>query len=318
MQKSVSGFYKKPINKVGVRNMKVPFVLQRRDKALPPFHTVAKVSSYCNLISGVKGINMSRSARTINDVLSKTPTLAGLNEFVDELLTAHESDDVYIKAEFDYVTEEKSPVTELMSMEPIVVVMESTLRDGQKHSYLTVRDTEMSLCPCSKEMSLLKNNLSSSELEELAGASLSDSLLFKLNNAGFGAHNQKSKITITVEMAEITTEGAEPCVWIEDLVTIAQLGSSCRTWATLKRPDEKYVTEVSYMGGYYDETLQFNKVEGAGPKFVEDIARDIAKQLDAMLDTSIKDYCITILNEESIHSQDIEAVAVLTAGRDLR
>ena len=92
---------------------------------------------------------------------------------------------------------------------------------------------------------------------------------------------------------------------------------SCPTKTVLKRPDEKYETEVSYMGGFFDTTYnppKFVHVEGSGPKFVEDIARDVADQLQEQLDVSISDYVIVVNNDESIHSGDILATAVLQQG----
>ena len=80
---------------------------------------------------------------------------------------------------------------------------------------------------------------------------------------------------------------------------------------------------MGYLGGYYAEDAStgctiFNEVDGTGPKFVEDIARDAAKQLDPLLDRVIDDYVVICRNAESIHSRDLEAVAVLTAGRQFQ
>ena len=140
-------------------------------------------------------------------------------------------------------------------------------------------------------MSLLKNNVSSHEWENILYSIRNchdgDKLKMKLERAGFGAHNQKSKIKVTVETNSSV-------VWIEDIVDIIKRGASSPTWTTLKRVDEKFVTEVSYMGGYYDDEGEFNEVEGTGAKFVEDISRDVAHQLNKILDNKIEDYIIVV------------------------
>lgn len=314
VQQSTGGFYKRPISKVGVRNMMIPLVLDRKDSD-EKFHTIAKVSSYCNLTEDVKGINMSRISRTINDVLVKNPSFSGLEDFVEELRDAHQADDVYIKAEFPYIYKTLTPITNIDSMEPFDVVMESVLINGEVHNYLTITTVEMSLCPCSKEMSLLLNNLTEEETLQLSvSIPYNSSLYEKIRNAGFGAHNQKSYIKITVEVKD----DQQQRIWLEDLLEIAKSSASCRTWSTLKRPDEKYVTEVSYMSGYYDENKQFVAVENGGAKFVEDIARHAAYQLDGLLDQTINDYVVVIDNAESIHSGEIMATAVMRVGRNLR
>lgn len=170
----------------------------------------------------------------------------------------------------------------------------------------------MSLCPCSKEMSLLKNNLTNEEYNQLHQANISENLYHKILEAGFGAHNQKSEIEITVDV------NLNNKIWIEDLVEISKKASSCSTYSVLKRGDEKYVTEASYMGKFIDSKGNFVQTEqNDGPKFVEDITRDCAYYLDKHLDKQINDYIIIVNNEESIHSQDIYATAVKTAGRQL-
>jgi len=85
----------------------------------------------------------------------------------------------------------------------------------------------MSLCPCSKEIS------------------------------EYGAHNQRSHVTMSVELDPQTK------MTVEDLVAAAESQASSELWGLLKRPDEKWVTERAY----------------DNPKFVEDLVRDVAGQL---------------------------------------
>ena len=83
-----------------------------------------------------------------------------------------------------------------------------------------------SLCPCSKEIS------------------------------DYGAHNQRSHVTIRVEaLAELS--------WLE-LVRFAEDSASAEIWSSLKRADEKWITERAY----------------ENPKFVEDMVRDVALRLE--------------------------------------
>lgn len=315
VQQTKTGFKKLPIEKVGIRNIKVPFNIITKNNNVS-FNTIATISSYCNLVENIKGINMSRISRTINNVLKEKNTgLKNLNNFVYALQKAHETNDIYIKAEFDYIYKTLTPLTNIESYEPIQVEFESILRGGKLNNYITIKTTEMSLCPCSKEMSLLINNLSNEEKQWLKQQNIPETFKFKLQNAGFGAHNQKSIVKITVEVP-VDPEKEIP-IWIEDIVDIIRNSVSSPTWSTLKRPDEKWVTETSYMGGYFDEQLNFIKTTG-GPMFVEDIARNIANELNQILDKDILDYVIIVNNQESIHSDDIMATAVLSAGRNLK
>ncbi len=96
----------------------------------------------------------------------------------------------------------------------------------------------------------------------------------------YGAHNQRSIITLTATLVD----AHEQPVWISDLVAIAEREASSQVYGVLKRPDEKYVTEAAY----------------DNPKFVEDMARDLAHALDG--DTRIARYVIDVENVESIHN----------------
>ena len=104
--------------------------------------------------------------------------------------------------------------------------------EGLQDKLIGVRANVASLCPCSKEIS------------------------------DYGAHNQRSEITMDVRPYE------DEFIWFEDLIDIGEYHASCQLYPILKRTDEKYVTERAYNN----------------PKFVEDIVRDVATDLLAMMD----------------------------------
>ncbi len=97
-----------------------------------------------------------------------------------------------------------------------------------------------------------------------------------------GAHNQRSHVTV-----QVRTRGF---VWIEDIIDLVEKQASCELYGLLKRPDEKYVTEHAY----------------DNPKFVEDIVRDIAVQLNR--DERFSAYVVESENFESIHNHSAYAM----------
>ena len=103
-------------------------------------------------------------------------------------------------------------------------------------STLKVQVPVTSLCPCSKKIS------------------------------DYGAHNQRSHVTIAARVHAF--------VWIEELIDLVEKQASSELYGLLKRPDEKYVTELAY----------------DNPKFVEDMVRDIAATLNA--DPRIEAYVV--------------------------
>ena len=78
-------------------------------------------------------------------------------------------------------------------------------------------------------------------------------------------------------------------IWIEDIVEIVEKSASAPIFTLLKRPDEKYVTELAY----------------DNPKFVEDVARDVALELKKY--DKIKWYRVEVESFESIHAHNAYA-----------
>jgi GTP cyclohydrolase I len=98
----------------------------------------------------------------------------------------------------------------------------------------------------------------------------------------YGAHNQRSHVTITARINDF--------IWVEDLIRIVEEQASSELFGLLKRPDEKYVTEHAY----------------DNPKFVEDMVRDVAAQLN--LEDRIDAYVVESENFESIHNHSAYAL----------
>jgi GTP cyclohydrolase I len=101
-----------------------------------------------------------------------------------------------------------------------------------------------------------------------------------------GAHNQRGKVCLRTRFKKF--------IWIEDMVELVERAASCDIYSVLKRSDEKFITEKGY----------------ANPKFVEDIVRDIALELQA--DSNITWFDVGVENYESIHNHN--AYAFITSG----
>jgi len=97
-----------------------------------------------------------------------------------------------------------------------------------------------------------------------------------------GAHNQRSHVTVNVQ--------TEDFIWVEEIIDLVEEQASCELYGLLKRPDEKIVTERAY----------------DNPKFVEDMVRDIAHQLN--IDGRILAYTVESENFESIHNHSAYAL----------
>ncbi|MFW6082263.1 MAG: GTP cyclohydrolase FolE2 [Desulfosalsimonas sp.] len=103
-----------------------------------------------------------------------------------------------------------------------------------------------------------------------------------------GAHNQRGKVYLSTRFNKF--------IWIEDMIELVENTASCDVYSVLKRSDEKYVTEKGF----------------SNPKFVEDIVRDIALELEA--DENITWFAVGVENYESIHNHN--AYAFITSGKE--
>lgn len=93
-----------------------------------------------------------------------------------------------------------------------------------------------------------------------------------------GAHSQRADVRFAVRMKGFC--------WIEDCVDMAEKAGSSPVYPVLKREDEKYVTEAAF----------------AKPMFVEDVVREVARQLDEH--PMIKSYAVEVESHESIHGHN--------------
>jgi GTP cyclohydrolase I len=105
-----------------------------------------------------------------------------------------------------------------------------------------------------------------------------------------GAHNQRSHVTV-----QARTKGF---IWIEEIIDLVEEQASCQLYGLLKRPDEKFVTEHAY----------------DNPKFVEDMVRDIAVQLNQ--EDRISAYTVESENFESIHNHSAYALIERDKAKD--
>ena len=236
-----------PIDKVGVKDISYPVVVMDKQKKFQ--HTVARINMYVDLPHQFKGTHMSRFVEILNTyreeiALDKLETILGEMKKKLGASTAH------LEMEFPYFIEKRAPVSKARGLMEYTCTFNASL-DDRFDFVLGIRIPVTSLCPCSKELS------------------------------AYGAHNQRSIITIRVRYHEF--------VWIEDLVKVVEECGSSPVYSLLKRVDEKYVTEKAY----------------ENPKFVEDIVREITERFLGM--ANISWFSVEAENFESIHKHSAYA-----------
>lgn len=236
------------IDKVGVKAIRHP--VRILDKTGHVQHTIATFGMYVHLPHHFKGTHMSRFVEILN-AQEREISVSSFEHMLDLMVRRLEAPSGYIEMSFPYFINKTAPVSGVESLLDYDVTIIGEIRAGAYAQTLKVLVPCTSLCPCSKHISR------------------------------YGAHNQRSHITITAK-------SAQP-IWIEDLVNIAEENASSQLYGLLKRPDEKYVTEAAY----------------DNPKFVEDLVRDVAAALNK--DPRIAAYVVESENFESIHNHSAYA-----------
>jgi GTP cyclohydrolase I len=235
------------IQRVGVKSVRYPLQLRIGASVSP---TVAMWDLDVALPAEQKGTHMSRFVAWL-DALDKPLDLPTLRSELSVMLDKLHASEGRIDAQFPFFIRKRAPVTGVQSLLEYQGRWIAEARAGVHTIWAEVTVPVKSLCPCSKEIS------------------------------DYGAHNQRSHVTIRVELLE-------DIGWTE-LVRFAEDAASSEIWPMLKRADEKWVTERAY----------------ENPKFVEDMVRDVALRLN--VDTRVGRYSVDVENFESIHAHSAYA-----------
>jgi GTP cyclohydrolase I len=240
-----------PIAKVGVKDITYPIVVMDKNRSLQ--HTVARVNMYVDLPHHFKGTHMSRFVEILNRHREQI-ALDKLETILDEMKAKLGSDSAHLEIQFPYFIDKQAPVSKAKSLMEYTCEFSASMTDTLDF-VLGIKVPLTSLCPCSKELSR------------------------------FGAHNQRSIMTVRVRYREF--------IWIEDLVELIEQCGSSPLYSLLKREDEKFVTEQAY----------------ENPRFVEDMVREAYSRLAAI--DNITWFSVETENFESIHNHSAYAAVEL-------
>ena len=238
------------INKVGIKSLRHP--IQVHDRSGRVQHAVATFNMSVLLPENLKGTHMSRFVEMINN--NDQPfAISRFDQILKDMLTKLDAESGKLEMSFTYFVKKSAPVSGVESlMDYEVTLIGKVDNNGESKVTLKVLIPVTSLCPCSKKIS------------------------------NYGAHNQRSHVTVNAELIDE--------MHIEEIIDLVETQASSQLYALLKRPDEKYVTELAY----------------DNPKFVEDMVRDIAGKLNKEM--RIGSYVLECENFESIHNHSAYAV----------
>ncbi len=227
----------------------IRYPIQIRQKSGSRQETVATINLQANMPQKHRE-NCVSSFISILNTFQDDISIDILPSLISEVKKELQAESARMEITFPYFIEKEAPITKTKGL------MEYTCRfstedEDKNNMMVSVWVPSTTLCPCSKEIS------------------------------SFGAHNQRAEINLNVKFNGF--------IWIEDLIKMAEAGSSCQVYSLLKRPDEKFVTEEAYNN----------------PMFVEDVVRKVAEL--ARKNEDIYWFSVGVESFESIHKHSAYA-----------
>lgn len=212
-------------------------------------HTVASVNMYVDLPHRFKGTHMSRFIEVLNEHRGEI-TVKNFPHILEKMKKRLNAKMAHLEVEFPYFIEKEAPVSRAQGLMEYRCRFLGSL-GAKKDFMLEVMVPIATLCPCSREISER------------------------------GAHNQRGMVSVAIRFRGF--------IWIEDIVTLVEASASTPLYSLLKRPDEKYVTEMAY----------------DNPMFVEDVVREVASRLGKV--PGVTWFKVEAENWESIHNHSAYA-----------
>ncbi len=207
------------IQKVGIRNFKIPFNFKTRGGNIINLQT--SISAYVSLSEDIKGINMSRLSRILYEKIENDNKLA--TKTIQDILVDYKeklkSKNSFIKFKFDYPYEQESLRSGLKAIKYYKVALEGKYVNNEFKFFIVLNFDYSSACPCSMELS--EHARSERGIKAIP-------------------HSQRSQAKITIEFNH-----DKKCFWVEDLIDLVRDALKTETQVLVKREDEQAFAELN-------------------------------------------------------------------------
>lgn len=254
------------LSRVGVEHIKFPIRVLRKGLTQPTGDATSDVSvvdvqatvaMFSDVPAKHRGTHMSRFLEILMQHQFERISITHLPVILQELRDRLGSEEVSVRIEFDYFYPITTPITGLPCVDDVHCELSGVLNSSGVKCYQGILLVGTNCCPCSKEISER------------------------------GAHNQR--VDLHVRFA--VDQGSPNILWFEDVAEDLKKCVSSPIFPLLKRPDEKYVTELAY----------------DNPKFSEDVAREAAQLLRD--NYGLKEWWVRASAHESIHHHNASSIA---------
>lgn len=237
------------VSSIGICDIKMPFCFVDTSE----MNTIAHIKASVFLNKQQRGAHLSRITEVLNkEIYLKKINLNNLSQIVKDLSSKCESAGAYLELKFPFFLDKVTPVSALQTHEEAEIIIKTEFFEYTHISVEIIR-YGMMVCPCSKEISK------------------------------YGAHSQKCRLS--AEFIEIRSDK----FIFEEIINIIDQQFSSAVYSLVKRIDEQYMTETSYINA----------------KFSEDLVRDCLIKLNK-IDAASR-IRVKITNLESIHRHNVFA-----------
>ncbi|MEJ2248719.1 MAG: GTP cyclohydrolase MptA [Candidatus Lokiarchaeota archaeon] len=291
------------IDKVGIVGVekKVEIIQANKKYSFYP-----KISALISLPGQQRGIHMSRSSETIEEVINEvifkpTPTIEILaDQIVKKLLKRHPyTSRVEVKLEGNIIVQvrENSHRNVQKSYEISSCTIAKRKENGNidYNYYVGASALGMTSCPCALGMS---KEYAEEVIKNRKDIDISEDLVQKLLNIlPFASHNQRSKGTIKLQIRDLNNQKID----VLDIIDVIEESMSGRIQSVLKRPEEAELVRSAHLK----------------PLFAEDLIREMAMNFIGRNFPNLNDHLhITFKVEsyESIHPHNVYAEMNTTIG----
>ncbi|GAB4314552.1 MAG: GTP cyclohydrolase MptA [Promethearchaeota archaeon] len=289
-------FARLPLDRVGIVN-----VVKRVDivRGTYKYSFTPSISALIDLPSRQRGIHMSRTAETIEEIINEVVVAPARSveelskRMVKVLLEHHDYATVAeVEMEGSLIVQRRENEGEHSQKSYTLVgkAIATRKEDGAFRYRLFVGTSAhgMTACPCALEMS---RSYAKGLMLSRKDLGLSPEQVEKLLNVlPFSSHNQRATGSVLLEIGEDPVDSID----VVDLIDIIEESMSSRIKAVLKRPQEAAVVRIAHLN----------------PLFAEDVVRIIGTKLATRKFDVLDDACsvvIKLVSMESIHAHDVYA-----------
>jgi GTP cyclohydrolase-4 len=265
-----------------------------------------KISALINLPAEQRGIHMSRTSETIEEVINEvifkpTPTIELVGDrIIKKLLERHPyTSKAEVKLEGKIVVQvrenDERIIQKSYNISSFVKASRDSLGDIDYNYFIGASAVGMTVCPCAKELSL---EYAEEVVKSRKDINISEEDLSKLLNIlPFSSHNQRSIGTIIIQIKDLTNHKVD----VLDIIDVIEQSMSGKIQSVLKRPEEAELVRSAHLK----------------PLFSEDVIREMANNFIIRDFPNLEDNFkvkFKIESLESIHPHNVYAELKTTVG----